>query len=162
VLLHLVDVAPEDGSDPIDNALAIESELAEYSESLVERPIWLALSKVDQLVQSQLDQLLADFAEMFPDRPLYAISALGDIGLEGLVRDLMAFLTEEYLLAREDENHAKYLEELEARISADVWDHSERMRRRRAGDAEAEVEADDDWDLDDEDDEATEVIYVRD
>jgi GTP-binding protein len=69
VLLHLVDVAPEDGSDPIDNALAIESELAEYSESLVERPIWLALSKVDQLVQSQLDQLLADFAEMFPDRP---------------------------------------------------------------------------------------------
>jgi hypothetical protein len=66
------------------------------------------------------------------------------------------------LLAREDENHAKYLEELEARISADVWDHSERMRRRRAGDAEAEVEADDDWDLDDEDGEATEVIYVRD
>jgi hypothetical protein len=57
-------------------------------------------------------------------------------------------------------NHAEYLKELEARISADVWDHSERMRRRRAGDAE--VEADDDWDLDDEDGEATEVIYVRD
>jgi len=158
----LVDVAPEDGGDPIDNALAIETELAEYSESLTERPIWLALSKVDQLEKAELDKLLEDFAEMFPDRPLYAISALGDIGLEDLVRDLMAFLTEEYLLARENENHAEYLEELEARITADVWAHSERMRARRSGEAEESSEDDlDDWDEDDEDDEATEVIYVR-
>ena len=106
--------------------------------------------------------MLEDFAEMFPDRPIYAISALGDIGLEDLVRDLMAFLTEEYLLARENENHAEQLEELEARITADVWAHSERMRARRAGEADESADDDlDDWDADDEDGEATEVIYVR-
>ncbi len=162
VLLHLVDVLPENSSDPIDNALAIETELAEYSESLTERPIWLALSKVDQLDQTELDQLLEDFAEMFPDRPLYAISALGDIGLDDLVSDLMAFLTEEYLLARENENHAEYLEELEAKITADVWTHSERMRARRSGEVEESVDGElEDGDGDDEDGEATEVIYVR-
>jgi hypothetical protein len=74
----------------------------------------------------------------------------------------MAFLTEEYLLARENENHAEQLEELEARITADVWAHSERMRARRAGEADESADDDlDDWDADDEGGEATEVIYVR-
>ena len=63
LLLHLVDVAPEDASDPIDNALAIESELMQYSEALAERPIWIALSKVDQLEAEELETMLEAFAE---------------------------------------------------------------------------------------------------
>jgi GTP-binding protein len=164
ILLHLVDVAPEDGHDPIDNALAIESELAEYSESLTERPIWLALSKVDQLAPAELEHLLEEFAEMFPDRPLYAISALGDIGLEGLIKDLMVFLTQEQERAREDEGHAQYLEDLETRIAADVWGHSQKVLLGRAGDADQlvrEEEFDEEWDEDVDDGESTEVIYVR-
>ena len=65
LLLHLVDVAPEDASDPIDNALAIESELM-HSEALAERPIWIALSKVDQLEAEELETMLEAFAETFP------------------------------------------------------------------------------------------------
>ena len=80
------------------------------------------------------------------------------MGIRGLVfLQETTFLTEEYLLARENENHAKYLEELEARITADVWTHSERMRARRSGDAEESVDGElEDWDADDEDGEGNE------
>ncbi len=161
VLLHLVDVLPEDQSDPIDNALAIEQELAEYSEALMERPIWLALSKVDQLEEADVDALMAEMAETFPDRPIYGISALGDVGLDELTQDLMQFLLEERQQAAEYADFAEHLEDLEKRISDDVFAHSEQMRQRR------QARATDDSDLldeeldDDLDDAETEVIYVR-
>jgi GTP-binding protein len=162
VLLHLVDVQPEDQSDPIENALAIEQELAEYSEALIQRPIWLALSKVDQLDDDDLDALMEEMAETFPDRPVYGISALGDIGLDELKNDLMQYLTEERLQAAEAPDFAEHLESLEKRISDDVFAHSERMRQRRQGDAaDAQDEMDDDFD-DTLDGPETEVIYVRD
>ena len=162
VLLHLVDVQPEDQSDPIENALAIEQELAEYSEALIQRPIWLALSKVDQLDDDDLDALMEEMAETFPDRPVYGISALGDIGLDELKNDLMQYLTGERLQAAEDPDFAEHLESLEKRISEDVFAHSERMRQRRQGDAaDAQDEMDDDFD-DTLDGPETEVIYVRD
>lgn len=162
VLLHLVDALPEDQSDPVDNALAIEQELAEYSEALIERPIWLALSKVDQLEDDALEALMEEMAETFPERPIYAISALGDLGLETLKNDLMQFLTEQRSQAAEDSAFAQYLAELEKRISDDVFAHSERMRQRRRDEAGT-----DDDDLDDDYDDMldgpeTEVIYVRD
>ena len=162
VLLHLVDVQPEDQSDPIENALAIEQELAEYSEALIQRPIWLALSKVDQLDDADLDALMEEIAETFPDRPVYGISALGDIGLDDLKNDLMQYLTEERLQAAEDPDFAEHLESLEKRISDDVFAHSERMRQRRQSDgADEQDEMDDDFDYTLEGPE-TEVIYVRD
>ena len=162
VLLHLVDVQPEDQSDPIENALAIEQELAEYSEALIQRPIWLALSKVDQLDDTDLDALMEEMAETFPDRPVYGISALGDIGLDDLKNDLMQYLTEERLQAAEDPGFAEHLESLEKRISDDVFAHSERMRQRRQSDgADEQDEMDDDFD-DTLEGPETEVIYVRD
>jgi GTP-binding protein len=161
VLLHLVDVAPEDGSDPIDNALAIESELMQYSEALSERPIWIALSKVDQLEEQDLDLMLEEFAQMFPERPVYAVSALADIGLPALCQNLMLSLQEHVQLMVEDPDFADEQKQLEERISADVWTHSERMRQRRRGDVATTVEQaerSDDFD----DPQATEVVYVRD
>ena len=162
VLLHLVDVLPEDQSDPIDNALAIEQELAEYSDALIERPIWLALSKVDQLDDGALKDLFQEMEETFPDRPIYAVSALGDIGLDELKNDLMQFLTEQRLLAAEDPDFAEALVALEKRISDDVFRHSERMRNRRSAElADSELDLEDDDGEFDGEGPATEVIYVR-
>lgn len=154
VLLHLVDVLPEDGSDPLENAHAIEAELAQYSGALLERPIWLALSKVDQLEEADLDAVRKRFAEAFPDRPLYCVSALGDIGMQSLVRDLMQALTDERLRLAEDEAFAHYSEALQERISADVFAHSQKMRAQRR--ADKDNDDDDDWDDGD-----VEVIYVN-
>ena len=160
VLLHLVDVAPEDASDPLENALAIEAELMQYSEALSGRPIWLALSKVDQLETEDIDLMLEEFAEMFPERPIYAVSALADIGLPELSQDLMLSLQEHSRRLAEDPDFADAQTELEEQISADVWAHSERMRQRRRGDTAVTEHADESDDLDDP--ETTEVVYVRD
>ena len=160
VLLHLVDVAPEDASDPVDNALAIEAELMQYSEALSERPIWIALSKVDQLQAPDLDAMLEEFTLMFPDRPIYAVSALADIGLPELCQDLMGALQEQIHLAAEDATFAEQQKQLEERISADVWAHSERMRQRRRDGVPNTEQLDQIDDFDDAD--ATEVLYVRD
>lgn len=160
VLLHLVDVVPEDASDPIDNALAIEAELMQYSEALAQRPIWIALSKVDQLEADALDQMLQEFAQTFPDRPIYAVSSLGDIGLPELCNDLMLALQQQQSLLQENSEFAEQQKRLEERISDDVWAHSERMRMRRRGEPSLQTAADvtDDY----VDDEGVEVVYVPD
>jgi GTP-binding protein len=52
-LLHLVDVAPIDGSDPVEQVRAIEQELAKFDPELLERPRWLVLNKADVLPEDE-------------------------------------------------------------------------------------------------------------
>jgi len=49
LLLHLVDMAPIDGSDPAAQVRAIEAELGRFDPALLERPRWLVLNKADLL-----------------------------------------------------------------------------------------------------------------
>lgn len=49
VLLHILEVEPADGSDPIENYHVIRNELKQYSEVLAEKPEVLVLSKTDLL-----------------------------------------------------------------------------------------------------------------
>ncbi len=157
ILLHLVDVLPEDGSDPLENLVSIESELAEYSEALLERPIWIVLSKVDQLEEDDLQNLCDQVRASYPERPLHAVSALGDIGLEKLCQDLMQDIDEHRRNMLQDEVYAEAFNTLSDRIGEDVMRHAEWMRAQRR--AQRAGEEDEDWD---DDDDAVEVEYVRD
>ena len=47
VLVHVLDLAPLDGSDPVDNHQAVEAELAGHGSGLERLPRLLALSKAD-------------------------------------------------------------------------------------------------------------------
>jgi GTPase len=47
LLLHLIDVAPLDGKDPVDNYRMIENELKLYSETLYARPRLIVANKMD-------------------------------------------------------------------------------------------------------------------
>ena len=106
--------------------------------------------------------IIQEMEETFPDRPIYAVSALGDIGLTELKNDLMQFLTEQRLLAAEDPDFAEELVALEKRISDDVFRHSERMRNRRSAElADSELDLENDDGEFDGEGPATEVIYVR-
>jgi GTP-binding protein len=53
VLIHLLEVAPDDGSDPAGNYRAIRAELAEYSTVLAAKPEIVALNKIDLVPQAQ-------------------------------------------------------------------------------------------------------------
>ncbi|MGU0043197.1 hypothetical protein ACVXHA_10945 [Escherichia coli] len=45
VLLHLIDIDPIDGTDPVENARIIISELEKYSHDLAAKPRWLVFDK---------------------------------------------------------------------------------------------------------------------
>jgi GTPase len=64
VLLHVLDIAPIDGSQPADNFKTIEAEVAKYSDELTSKPQILVLNKIDLIVaderQPVVDALVAD------------------------------------------------------------------------------------------------------
>ena len=45
MLLHLIDIAPIDESDPVENARIILGELEKYSDKLYQKPRWLVFNK---------------------------------------------------------------------------------------------------------------------
>jgi GTP-binding protein len=49
VLVHVLDIAPVDGSDPADNYAIIRRELLEYSTELAEKPEVIVFNKIDLL-----------------------------------------------------------------------------------------------------------------
>ena len=49
ILLHVIDIAPLDESDPVESARAIIKELAAYSPDLLNKPRWLVLNKIDMI-----------------------------------------------------------------------------------------------------------------
>ena len=49
LLLHLVDIAPIDASDPADIVKAIANELVKFSDDLADKPRWLIINKIDLL-----------------------------------------------------------------------------------------------------------------
>jgi len=93
LLLHLVDVAPLDGADPVDQVRALEQELAQFDQGLADRPRWLVLTKIDQLDPDQAEAVTADVVERLAWRgPWFAVSAVARRGLERLTGAIMTEL----------------------------------------------------------------------
>ncbi|STX50558.1 GTP-binding protein, GTP1/Obg family [Legionella busanensis] len=53
ILLHVLDILPIDGSDPVLNAKVILQELAQYDSELLNKPRWLVLNKIDLLLNDE-------------------------------------------------------------------------------------------------------------
>lgn len=93
VLVHLVDVFPIDGSDPLESYATIEHELREYNEALWARPRLVALNKVDLAPTGSLGELRERF-ETATRHPLFVISAATGEGVEPLKYAMLAALQE--------------------------------------------------------------------
>jgi len=57
VFLHLVDVSPQDGSDPVANWMTIRGELAQHEVDLSARPEIVLLNKSDLLLPEDVDRI---------------------------------------------------------------------------------------------------------
>ncbi|MCW2983830.1 MAG: obgE [Conexibacter sp.] len=103
LLVHVLDLAPLDGSDPEENFATIEAELAEYDEGLARLPRILALSKAD-LVSVEEAEMVAEvwrerFAAAVPPReeweepveptPVLITSSATGLGLDELRAELL-------------------------------------------------------------------------
>lgn len=90
ILLHLVDIAPLDGSDPVENGHAIVTELERHDPDLASRERWLVLNKTDLVPADELDAHCTPIiAALAGDAPVHRISAVSGAGTRTLVADLM-------------------------------------------------------------------------
>jgi GTP-binding protein len=93
LLLHLVDVAPLDGSDPVADVRAIVRELKKFSAELAARERWLVLNKVDLLPAEERQARCSDLAQQLDWRgPVFQISALSGEGTKALVFAIMDYI----------------------------------------------------------------------
>ncbi|WP_233973132.1 Obg family GTPase CgtA [Pectobacterium versatile] len=151
VLLHLVDLAPIDESDPIENAKIIINELEQYSAGLAEKPRWLVFNKVDLIDKAEAEKRAKEIAAALGwDDKYYLISAANREGVNPLCWDVMNFLKANPKVTAIAESAPEKVEFM--------WDDYHREQLAEI-EKEAEEEWDDDWD--DEDDEGVEIIYQK-
>jgi len=103
LLLHILDIAPFDGSNPVDDAKKILAELQKYSDELAHKQRWLVLNKADLLPEQDLSQRRKEITDALDWKgPVYTISALGKTGIQQVVYDIMNYLTHEHEESEQD------------------------------------------------------------
>ncbi|MDS1310578.1 MULTISPECIES: Obg family GTPase CgtA [Marinobacter] len=158
LLLHLVDVAPYDGSSPAHAVNVIAHELEKFSETLASRDRWLVLNKVDMVPEEDREahcQAIVD--ELGWQGPVFRISALSGEGTKPLTQAVMRWIEER--AEEEAENPEVAEQEAARRRRMDEEARAGVEEERRARRAAREAADDDDFDDDDYD---VEVVYVKD
>src|SRR5579872_2957845 len=105
LLLHLVDIAPYEGSgDPVVDAKAIINELHKFSPELAGKPRWLVVNKRDLLPAADAQKRAKAIVRSLRFRgPHFLISGATGEGTRELTEAVMAFLEER---AREERESA--------------------------------------------------------
>lgn len=137
ILLHVIDVLPADGSDPLDNAKTIISELEQHSPELAAKPRWIVFNKLDLLLEEAkevTDRVLEGLAW---EGNVQSISAFTKTGTEKLCYNVMDFID---ALPKEDEEkiidgksvefkwdtyHEDTISELDDDLDDEEWDEDE-------------------------------------
>jgi GTP-binding protein len=87
VLIHLIDLDPTNGRDPVDDYRTILRELRSYSEELGERPQVVAANKAELPGTSARRETLERFCAA-EGVPFHTVSAVTGLGLAALMRDV--------------------------------------------------------------------------
>ncbi|WP_133405846.1 Obg family GTPase CgtA [Parashewanella tropica] len=149
VLLHIIDIAPIDESDPVEAATSILEELEKYSPKLASKPRWLVINKTDLLLEEELEEQIKRVTDALGwEDEVHTISAYNREGTQELSIKLLDFIqslpAEEEAIDPEKEVEFK-------------WDNY-----HQATDTDFNEDYDDDFDDDfDEDDYDVEVVYER-
>jgi len=159
ILLHIVDMAPLDGSDPEDQVRTITRELESFSPTLAGRQRWLLLNKVDMLPGDQVDERCKALVQALDwQGPVFPISALQQTGTAQLCGQLMSHLEERWAEEAESEEARQREAEFQTQLSAEVRERIETLRERRRAARKGDDSDDDDFDDDDYD---VDVEYVH-
>ena len=154
VLLHLVDVAPIDGSDPAEAACAVIRELERFSPTLAARPRWLVLNKIDLLSEAEIAACRERVvAALGWEGPVYEISAVSGQHTSALCGDLMTHLEAQAEQLRSDADADAAEQSAQEQMQQEA---RERIASLQAARAEARARAKDGLD---EDDGEVEVEY---
>ena len=167
ILLHIVDVQPIDGSDPVHNAKAILQELKNFSPTLAKLPIVLVLNKVDQLTDDTQEEWCNHLLEeMQWEGPVFQTSGLMSEGTKDVVYYLMDEIEQQQEREAEDPAYAAEVKAFRDQLEAETREQTiaakeayrEMRRQQRLEGLLTDDEDDEDEDGDDGD---MEVFYVR-
>ena len=152
ILLHLVDMAPFDGSEPADAALAIVRELERFSPALAARERWLVLNKRDLLDAETFAARRQALLEALDwQGPVYEISAIKGEGTGPLCGEMMAYLEERRAAELADPELAESERQIQLAMQAEararVDEYRARLRERPLDGADDEDDDDDDYDV---------------
>ena len=89
--MHLVDLDPGSGRDPVEDWRVIQGELAAYSSELAARPQIVAGSKAELPGTEERRRALETFCAA-EGISFHAISSVTGLGLAGLLRDVAGIL----------------------------------------------------------------------
>ncbi|SEL21951.1 GTP-binding protein [Colwellia chukchiensis] len=93
ILLHVIDVQPIDGSDPLENARTIISELETHSAELASKPCWLVFNKLDLLLEEEAKEITDRIIEGLAwEGEVRSISAFNRTGTDTLCQGVMSFI----------------------------------------------------------------------
>lgn len=151
ILLHLVDVAPFDESDPAEAAASIARELERFSPTLSARPRWLVLNKID-LVDSETlaERRQAIIKALDWQGPVYEIAAINGTETDRLAGDLMTAI--EHLNEQEasDPELAQMELDVQEQMQFEARERIELLRAQRKAQrlADKADDEDDDHDVD--------------
>lgn len=155
ILLHIVDLAPLDESDPAEAALGIVRELERFSPTLAERPRWLVLNKMDLLDDDErVKRRDAVVAALNWQGPVYEMAAISRQGTNVLTGDLMSCI--ESLKSQEQDNEelADAERAIQDRMQQEARERIEHLRTERAASRKAQRAV-----MDNDDDAEVEVEY---
>lgn len=93
LLFHVVDVAPVDGSDPVESVNAIVEELIKFDETLLRKERWLVLNKIDLIPADEVTKLCENIVKRLNwQGRVFIVSGLTKQGLEELSHQAMHYL----------------------------------------------------------------------
>ena len=97
LLVHVLDLAPVDGSDPVESHATVEAELAAHGAGLERLPRILALSKADLVPEERAEAAAAEWRTRLGDGVLAVLvtSAATGRGLDELARAIVEGVPEE-------------------------------------------------------------------
>ncbi|MDP2226683.1 MAG: Obg family GTPase CgtA [Moraxellaceae bacterium] len=156
-LLHIVDVAPPDNSDPAENVKAIAAELEKYSPTLATLPRWLLLNKMDMVPPDMADELCDDIVSRLGwTGPVFRTSGLTGENAKAVCYKLMDAIEAQRQLEAENpelaEKEAAKRLRLEAEGREKILQLAEKRKAARRAAKEAGIDPeDDDWNEDDYD-----------
>lgn len=160
ILLHLVDIAPFDGSDPADGAVGIVRELERFSPTLASRPRWLVINKVDLVDAEMLAERKAALLEALNWKgPIYEISALSHVGTRELSGDLMTYIEGLNQQQADDENAAAAERDAQERMQQEARERINALREQQAAARRSNKQASDPSGDDEGDDVAVEYRH---
>lgn len=97
MLLHFVDIAPSDCSNPVQNIITIENELYSYNNFLACKPCWLIFNKIDLLggifeTRKKIQDIISTLKWV---GRYYSVSSMYKIHVEFLCSEIMQFINDQ-------------------------------------------------------------------